>query len=124
MEDSPRQTIKVILADRPYLLLLMLVLACSVVYMLYAFFTIESRDIQVITQYSAFGEAQFYKEKWYYLYTFVGFGLVASVVNSGLMVKLYSLERRDFGVMVAIISLVLLLVAFRYTYEVMHFAFL
>lgn len=92
--------------------------------MLYAFFTIESRDIQVITQYSAFGEAQFYKEKWYYLYTFVGFGLVTAVVTSGLMAKLYSLEKRGFGIVLAGVSLVILLIAFRYTYEVMHFAFL
>ena len=124
MEDSFKQSVKDILADRPYLFLCAATMAAALVYALYAFFTIEPRDIQVISQYSAFGEAQFYKEKWYYMYTFVGFGVVTALINTALMAKLHSLEKRDFGIVLGWVSLIIILIAFRYTYEVMHFAFL
>lgn len=124
MQDSFRQSVKDVVADRPYFLLVMAVIAAAVVYALYAFFTIESRDIQVITHYSAFGEAQFYKDKWYYMYTFVGFGVIVASINSSLMTKLHELQRRDFGIVLAWVSLLLVAIAFFYTYQVMHFAFL
>lgn len=124
MQQSIKQTLRETLADRPFFALLLLIFLASIVYILYVVLTIEPRDIQVITQYSAFGEARFYKEKWYYLYSFVALGLTTAFVNTSIMLKLYSLGRRGFGIVLGWVTLILLFVMFRYTYEVMHFAFL
>lgn len=92
--------------------------------LLFVLFTVQARDIQVVTQYSAFGESHFYKDRWFYLYSFAGFGLLLSTAHTAVMAKLYSLGQRDIGVLFGGVSLIILFVAAKYSYEVMHLAFL
>lgn len=124
MKQYASTQIKPILADRTYLFLMTGVFLGGLLLALFALFTIEPSDIKVVTQYSAFGESHFYKNAWYYLYVFAGFGLLVSTLHSALMIKLYHLERRDIGVFFGWISLILLIIGARYAYEVMHLAFL
>ena len=86
-------------------------------------FTLQVRDVQVYVRYTAFGEAHFYKSYWYYLLSFVLFGALVMVVHIGLMVKLYSLQRRQTALFVGAAAVLVLLVAASYGLAVMHLAY-
>lgn len=91
----------------------------GVVYCLTVGLNIHRSDVTVYTRYSAFGEAHFYKDHWQYLLTFVLFGAVATVGHLALMVKLYSLERRQTALLIGWLGIGILLVALIYALAVM-----
>lgn len=124
MKQYATSYLKPILADRSYLFLMTGMVLVGLLLSLFVVFTVEPSDIQVVTQYSSIGESHFYKSHWYYLYVFAGFGLVVALLHGAIMVKLYNLERRDAGIFLGWISIILCVIAARYAYEVMHLAFL
>ena len=122
-EDFLRTPLRTIAADRPFFAALIGVFVVGIIYMLVMGFTLQVRDVQVYVRYTAFGEAHFYKSYWYYLLSFVLFGALVMVVHIGLMVKLYSLQRRQTALFVGAAAVLVLLVAASYGLAVMHLAY-
>lgn len=122
-KDSFKLSVKRILGDRPFLMLLAGVLLTGLLYSLIIGFSIHPRDVQVYTRYTAFGEAHFYKSPWQYTVLFLLFGVLVSFVHSALMVKLQSLERRQTALLVGWLAIVVLLIAGVYALSVMGLAF-
>ena len=122
-KDFLRTPLRTIAADRPFFAALIGVLVAGIIYMLVMGFTLQVRDVQVYVRYTAFGEAHFYKSYWYYLLSFVLFGALVMVVHIGLMVKLYSLQRRQTALFVGAAAVLVLLVAASYGLAVMHLAY-
>lgn len=122
-KESFKTTIKHVLGDRPFVLLLSGVVLFGLLFALTVGFSIHPRDVQVYTRYTAFGEAHFYKNPWQYTILFVLFGLLVSSVHSVLMVKLYGLGRRQTALLVGWISIVVLIVAAVYALSIMGLAF-
>ena len=118
-----RTPLRTIAADRPFFAALVGVFVVGIIYMLVMGFTLQVRDVQVYVRYTAFGEAHFYKSYWYYLLSFVLFGALVMVVHIGLMVKLYSLQRRQTALFVGAAAVLVLLVAASYGLAVMHLAY-
>ena len=122
-KDFLRTPLRTIAADRPFFAALIGVFVVGIIYMLVMGFTLQVRDVQVYVRYTAFGEAHFYKRYWYYLLSFVLFGALVMVVHIGLMVKLYSLQRRQTALFVGAAAVLVLLVAASYGLAVMHLAY-
>ena len=122
-KDSFKLSVKRILGDRPFLMLLAGVLLTGLLYSLIIGFSIHPRDVQAYTRYTAFGEAHFYKSPWQYTVLFLLFGVLVSFVHSALMVKLQSLERRQTALLVGWLAIVVLLIAGVYALSVMGLAF-
>ena len=122
-KDFLRTPLRTIAADRPFFAALIGVFVAGIIYMLVMGFTLQVRDVQVYVRYTAFGEAHFYKSYWYYLLSFVLFGARVMVVHIGLMVKLYSLQRRQTARCVGAAAVLVLLVAASYGLAVMHLAY-
>ncbi|MBB1567685.1 hypothetical protein HG433_003565 [Candidatus Saccharibacteria bacterium] len=122
-KDFLRTPLRTIAADRPFFAALIGVFVVGIIYMLVMGFTLQVRDVQVYVRYTAFGEAHFYKSYWYYLLSFVLFGALVMVVHIGLMVKLYSLQRRQTALFVGAAAVLVLLVAASYGLAVMHLAY-
>ncbi len=122
-KDFLRTPLRTIAADRPFFAALIGVFVAGIIYMLVMGFTLQVRDVQVYVRYTAFGEAHFYKSYWYYLLSFVLFGALVMVVHIGLMVKLYSLRRRQTALFVGAAAVLVLLVAASYGLAVMHLAY-
>ena len=122
-KDFLRTPLRTIAADRPFFAALIGVFVAGIIYMLVMGFTLQVRDVQVYVRYTAFGEAHFYKSYWYYLLSFVVFGALVMVVHIGLMVKLYSLQRRQTALFVGAAAVLVLLVAASYGLAVMHLAY-
>ena len=122
-KDFLRTPLRTIAADRPFFAALVGVFVVGIIYMLVMGFTLQVRDVQVYVRYTAFGEAHFYKSYWYSLLSFVLFGALVMVVHIGLMVKLYSLQRRQTALFVGAAAVLVLLVAASYGLAVMHLAY-
>ena len=122
-KDFLRTPLRTIAADRPFFAALIGVFVAGIIYMLVMGFTLQVRDVQVDVRDTAFGEAHFYKSYWYYLLSFVLFGALVMVVHIGLMVKLYSLQRRQTALFVGAAAVLVLLVAASYGLAVMHLAY-
>ena len=112
------------MGDRPYFLLMLAVLISGLAYTIFCLVATHVTDIQVITQYSGVGDTHFYKDKWFSLYTFAGFGVIVTAIHLALLAKLFQVNYRDIGIVIAWIALLIMLIATVYTYEVFHLAFL
>lgn len=117
-------SLKLILADRLVTAMLVLFILACAAYCIYVGVSLRPSDLQVAVHYTAFGGTSFYREKWYYLISFIMFGLILGVIHSILIVKLYVQERRQLAILFAWFSFLLLLIAWIITHSVLKVAFL
>ncbi len=96
----------------------------GIAYIIYVAFNLSPSDLQLATRYTSFGETQFYREKWWYLLSFVGFGLLFIVAHIGMLAKLYVIGLRPLAYAFAWLSLLVLVLMFVYTYSVLGIAYL
>lgn len=59
---------------------------------------IRLSEIQVTVRYSSFGITKFYKEQWFYQFTFMAFGLLVYVAHMLVGLKLYKIKGREFTI--------------------------
>jgi hypothetical protein len=123
MKTEIKQAIKQVLSDRGMTALIIVFLLACIVYAIYVAALLRPSELQVAVHYTAFGDTNFYRERWYYLLSFVGFGLLLGVAHSILAVKLYLEERRQLAVLFLYLSLFLVVVAWFITRSVLSVAF-
>ncbi len=109
-----KQSIKNVLSDRPFMLLAIgLIVVCFITSIAIAL-SIHPSDVTVYSRYTAFGEAHFYKSHWQYIMSFVLFCPVVTTVHLCLMVKLYSIDRRQTALLIGWFGIVILLISYVY----------
>ncbi len=123
MKTNLFNAIKLVLADRLMVGLTLLMILVAIIYCLYVGFSLQASDIQVAVHYTAFGETNFYKDKWYYLSSFIGFGIIVATVHTLLVLKLYALERRQLAIFFIGLSILMLIIAWRMAGAVLGIAF-
>lgn len=106
------------------LLISILIGILSVAYVIYVGLSLSPTELQVATHYTAFGDTQYYRNKWYYLFTFIGLALVIAITHIALMAKLYDREMRPVAVMLGWLTVLLIAVLFIVTHSVLGIAYL
>lgn len=124
MKETITKSIKLILEDRLMTVLIATLLLVCVGYCIYVGVSLRPSDLQVAVRYTAFGETNFYREKWYYLITFIVFGALIGGLHSVLAVKLYTQGRRQIALAFILLSLLLILIAWIMTWSILRVAFL
>lgn len=124
MKSNIITSLKLILADRLITVLLLIYVIACLVYSIYVGISLRPSDLQVAVHYTAFGETSFYREKWYYLISFIFFGLMLAAVHSALIIKLYVQERRQIALLFCGFSFLMLIIAWALTRSVLNVAFL
>jgi hypothetical protein len=117
-------SIKMILADRLMAILMIVLIAVCLAYCIYVGVSLRPSDLQVAVHYSAYGETSFYRDKWYYLITFIVFGVMVAVMHTILVAKIYLQGRRQLALLFAWLSLFLIVIAWFMTWSVLKVAFL
>src|SRR4051812_31499751 len=97
MKKPTPEFLKQILADRYMTILLSAIVLFALIFCIVVGLTLHASELQVVNHYMAFGTTNFYRNKWYYLLSFIGFGVVVMTVNVVLAVKLYSEKGRGFA---------------------------
>jgi hypothetical protein len=124
MKTTIINTIKPILADRFVVALTFLFVLACLAYCAYVAVSLRPSDLQVAVHYTAFGETNFYREKWYYLINFIVLGILMAVIHTVLIVKLYLQGRRQITILFVWLSLLLVVVTWLITWAVLKIAFL
>lgn len=113
---------KLIAADRLVLILLSVFILSCIGYCLYVVLALRPSDLQVAVHYSAFGNTHFYREKWYYLLSFLVFGITMAVAHTALVAKLYGQQRRQIVLVFIGFSFAMLVAAWILTWSVLRIA--
>jgi len=116
--------LKELLLDRPLLLLSLSVVLVGSIYMAYVAFSVSPTELQIATRFSAFSDAQFYRNKWYYLISFIGFGAILTFVHVALIAKIRSRGMRPLAFAFGGLTLLMIVIAFLWTYSVLDIAYL
>lgn len=124
MHETIKYTSSIVFKDRAYLLLILAIILSGLWYVIYCLLSVHYSDTQVITHYSGLGETHFYKDRWYSLYSYLGFGVLAIVFNVGLLLKLHRAGYRHLGILFGIVAVIVMLISLIYLSQVLYLAFL
>ena len=124
MKTNTINYIKTILSDRVMAALIVIFIIACLVYCVFVGISLRPSDLQVATHYTAFGDATFYREKWYYFINFIAFGLLMMVAHTILGMKLYVQGRRQIALFFMGFSLLLVIIAWFLTRAILRVAFL
>ena len=124
MKHTIRVAMREVLADRVVLLFCVGIIIATLLYIAYVAISLHTSDLQLAIRYTSYGETHIYRDKWYYLLSFIGFGLVFMVVHIGVILKLHLNGLRQLGHAIGWLSVVMLLLMFVYTRAVLGIAFL
>ena len=117
-------TVKTILADRLMTVLLIALILLCAAYSTYVVLSLHPNDLQVAVHYTAYGGTTFYRDKWYYLITFVVFGIMVGILHTLLAAKIYAQGRREMALLFVGVSYLLIIVTWIITWSVLKVAFL
>ncbi len=124
MKNSLFETSKQFMRDRTMVTCLAVLLLVGIAYIVYVSVSLQPSDLQVATRYTAFGDTHFYRNKWYYLLSFVVFGLIVMGTHMALAVKLYNRGQRPFALSLLVFTLLIFVIAWIMTRSVLGIAFL
>lgn len=122
MKESIISAAKHIFADRPIAIGIGLFLIGCAAYCMYVASSLQPSDLQVAVHYTAFGMTNFYREKWYYLLSFILFGVVMAIVHTVVIVKVHLQERRQLALFLMGLSFLTLFIAWMMTRAVLRIA--
>jgi len=116
--------IKTIISDRVMAALIIIFMLACLAYCVFVGISLRPSDLQVAVHYTAFGEASFYREKWYYFLNFIVLGLLIMAMHTIITVKLYVQGRRQIAIFFICLSLLLVVVMWFLTRAILRVAFL
>ena len=93
-------------------------------YIIYVAANLSASDLQLAIRYTSFGDTHFYRDQWWYLLSFVGFGLLFLIAHLALTAKLVAIELKQLAYAFGWLSILLLVLMFAYTYSVLGIAYL
>lgn len=124
MKNSLIANLKNFFSDRTMTTLTVVLFLIGISYIVYVALALEPSDLQVATRYTAFGETHFYRSKWYYLLSFVVFGVMLAAVHTALAVKLYNKELRQLAIFLLVFTMLLFVIGWIVAGSVLEIAFL
>ncbi|MFZ2125138.1 MAG: hypothetical protein WA087_01615 [Candidatus Saccharimonadales bacterium] len=109
MKSEIIKSLKELVKDRYLLVLLVVFLLVCIVYATVMGLSIHSSERQVISHYSAFGVTHFYFDQWFYLLSFLAFGLTVAVMHTIIAIKLLIVKGHSLAVLFAWASIGIIL---------------
>lgn len=122
MKKQLLKSFKTLLNDR-YLsgLLAGFLLLCLAV-IVYLALSIHASELQVVVHYTSFGTTNFYRDKWYYLLTFIFFVIVLAVGHTIITYKILEKKGRELALSFAWLSVIVILISVALFYQVLKIA--
>lgn len=99
-----------LVSDRYFFALIIGMLLQTLVFSIILGFSIRANDRQLISHYSAFGGAHFYVDQWYYLFSFVAFGVAVASSHLAVALKLYEIKGRSIAFIYVWFSMAIILI--------------
>ena len=120
MKKEITTSIKHLRADKPLLFMVIGVATAALIYSIFVGLSLSPTDSQIATRYTAFGITHFYRDQWFYLGTFVGFGSVIGVVHGAIIAKLQQMNMRSLAMAFGWLSLGMLVIIAAITHAILR----
>lgn len=122
MKQKITKSIKQVFKDRPLAVAIIVLFLVTIIFCIYVGFAIQISELQVVVRYTSFGITNFYRNQWFYLLTFIAFGLIVAVTNTAIAAKLYQLKNRHYALFFIWLSVVLMVMAAITAWSVLRLA--
>ncbi len=116
------EPLKQLSKERRLIIALIVLLVAALSVMIYVGVNIHQNELKIVTHYTAFGSTNFYRDKWYYLITFVVFALVVAVVHSMITLRLLLVKGSEIALGFVWLSVAMIFVAGAIMYQVLKIA--
>jgi len=117
-----QQAAQPLVADRGVLGLLVVFTLLSLVTLILLALNIQPSELQVVTHYSSFGSTNFYRDKWYYLLSFIGFLIVFLIMHITLVRKLLVRVGRSLAIAYAWLGIIMVVIFAVVAHQILNLA--
>ncbi len=122
MKQRMQQAAQPLVADRGVLGLLVVFTLLSLVTLILLALNIQPSELQVVTHYSSFGSTNFYRDKWYYLLSFIGFLIVFLIMHITLVRKLLVRVGRSLAIAYAWLGIIMVVIFAVVAHQILNLA--
>ena len=122
MRQITKDYYKKLTKDRWWLSLVIANVVIAVIMMIAIAVSIQPKETQVFTHYSAYGVAGLYKGYWYFLWNYAFLAVIVLVAHGLLSVKLQHVGRRDFALVLLWATIGILLLIGVYALAIINIA--
>jgi hypothetical protein len=98
MKKIIKNSLKQFVADRYMLALATVFILLVIIFSVIMAFMIHPAELQPVSHYSAFGITNFYKDQWYYRYSFILFGVIVAFLHLIVSIKLLQTKGRALAI--------------------------
>lgn len=122
MKEQITLAVRIVLRDRYLTVLLASFLFLCLCLLLFVSISIHPSELQVVVHYTSFGTTNFYRDKWYYLLSFVGFVVVMATTHTVLTYKIHQLKGREFAIAFAWLGFIIFGISAALFYQALKIA--
>lgn len=122
MKDSLLTSIKLLAKERRIIIGQIALTIVALIFIIYVSFNIHPTELKLVNHYSAFGSTNFYRDTWYYLISFILFGITLLVVHGLITLRLLLLKGSELALGFVWISVVMICIAAAIVSQVLRVA--
>ena len=94
-------SLKEVIKNRYLTVLCIAIALLSVAFLIYILITVRPSELQLVTHYTAYGVTHLYRDQWFYLLSFGGFGILAAILHIAMAIKAYMVKGQSLALLFA-----------------------
>ena len=122
MKPYLTESIKLLAKERRVIVALCVLIVACLIFTIYAGLNVQQNELKLVTHYTAFGATNFYRDKWYYLISFIVFGVTIAIIHTIVALKLLVSRGTEITLLFIWVSVIIIFVAAAITYQVLNIA--
>ncbi len=122
MKQQITKSIQATLKDRYLTVLLFSFLLVCIITVIFLLTAIHPSELQIVVHYTSYGPTNFYRDKWYYLLSFVGFVVVMAIFHGLITYKIFQKRGRELALAFVWLSILMVAIAGSLFYQVLKIA--
>ena len=120
MLDTIKHSFKELTTNRYLTILTIVTLVLTLAYVAYIFVFVRPSELQLVTHYSAYGVTHLYRDQWFYLLSFGGFGIIVALLHTALSLKMFLTKGHPLAIMFAWIGIGIIILAWVTSFSIIN----
>ena len=120
LANTIKQSLKELITNRYLTVLSIITIFLALAFVTYVLLSVHPSELQLVTHYSAYGVRHFYRDQWYYLFSFGGFVVLAAFLHVTITIKLYITKGHPLAIMFAWMGIGIIIFAWVATFWLIY----
>lgn len=120
LKNTLTHSIKALFTNRYLATLCIIMVALAIAYTVFIVASVRPSELQLVTHYTAFGTTHLYRDQWFYLLGFAGFGLLAAFFHTALSIKIFLTKGHPLAIMFAWFGIGILVFAWIVSFSIIN----